>query len=218
MHSSCPASRRASAWRASSRASAEPTGRGRAWRLPRAMEGNCMDGADNTKRPATVAAGRWVDCRQAPRMPCASGHAGLPGYHWRVSPFTDPAANHDGARCFALVPCAGVGERAGQERAQAVRTHRLRVRWWRTRWRRWPPCHGCRPRWWCWPREMRISRAMRRTFAANGPGLRTAVVPPAPPPWPTDWPNCSAAAPGLATGCWCTTPRAACCGPNGWTG
>ncbi|MBS1179738.1 MAG: 2-C-methyl-D-erythritol 4-phosphate cytidylyltransferase [Proteobacteria bacterium] len=48
-------------------------------------------------------------------MPCASGHAGLPGYHWRVSPFTDPAANHDGARCFALVPCAGVGERAGQE-------------------------------------------------------------------------------------------------------
>ena len=46
------------AWRASSNASAEPMGRGRVKRLPRAMEGNCMDGADNTKRPATTVAGR----------------------------------------------------------------------------------------------------------------------------------------------------------------
>ena len=33
-----------------------------------------------------------------------------------MSPITAPALERDGPRCFALVPCAGVGERAGQDR------------------------------------------------------------------------------------------------------
>ena len=111
--------------------------------------------------------------------------AGTGGYHWRVSSKSSPAADLRAARCFALVPCAGVGERAGAGTAQAVRPHRRRAPWWRTRWRRWPRCRACRPRWWCWrratrssrrtpglPRRARLGGALRRRHARGHGGQR----------------------------------------------
>jgi 2-C-methyl-D-erythritol 4-phosphate cytidylyltransferase len=41
---------------------------------------------------------------------------GYAGYHSQVSPLTQATTERDDTRCFALVPCAGVGERAGQDR------------------------------------------------------------------------------------------------------
>ena len=150
----------------------------------------------------------WIVGRaRACRAP--SGHAGLPGYHWRVSPFTDPAADHDGARCFALVPCAGVGERAGQDLpkqyarigARAMVAHTLAALAARAAAAGHAGGAG--------PRTTRSSRRMRRTSAASAPGSRAAAAPRAPPPWPTAWPSCSAR--GARAGDWVLVHDAARC-------
>ncbi len=105
------------------RASAEPMGRGRASRLPRAMVGNCMDGADNTNRPATAAAGRWLDCRQGARSAFAADTAYVTATIGEWTPSPPRQRRRDSARYFALVPCAGVeARRAGP--AEAVRADR----------------------------------------------------------------------------------------------
>jgi 2-C-methyl-D-erythritol 4-phosphate cytidylyltransferase len=70
-------------------------GRGSWKRLPRAIEGICMGVAEKHKSPTTALRGGAPIVGSRPR------------YHWRVSPA--PASE----RCFALVPCAGIGERAG---------------------------------------------------------------------------------------------------------
>lgn len=69
--------------RASSRASADPGGRGNVKRLPGAIEGNCMGGMGGAERP-----GIESEILESPPMSTAP-------------------------RCFALVPCAGIGARAG---------------------------------------------------------------------------------------------------------
>ena len=100
-----------------------------------------------------------ADCRQAGRGP--PGSAGYHSPRERTSSTDAPAD----ARCFALVPCAGVGERAGQAGPkQYARIGRPRDggahaggagR----------ACRGCRPRWWCWPRS-------DAQFEAHVPGFR----------------------------------------------
>ena len=82
------------------------------------------------------------------------------------------------------------------------------------------PCRDWRPRWWCWRPTTRPSRPSCRASRRRAPGWRAAAAPRAPRRWRSGlaWPCCANAARATTTGCWCTTPRAACCGPHGSTG
>ena len=120
---------------------------------------------------------------------------GLPATIRSVSPSTATDGRHVTARaslrwCPAPASASAPG-RTGPSSTPASAA----ARWWRTRWRRWLRCRGCRPRWWCWRRAIRSSRPTRRTSMASRPGSRAVAVPHAPPRWPTAWPSCNAAAP-----------------------
>ena len=124
----------------------------------------------------------------------------------------------DAPRCYALVPCAGVGLRAGTGApkqyallgGRAVVAHTLAALAAVPRLAATlvvlapddaafeacvPQFEG--PRGW-------VARCGGATRADNG-GAGA-------------WPNCASAARATATGCWCTMPRAACCAASGSTG
>ena len=195
--------------RASSRASAEPGGRGSAKRLPGAMSGRCMKAARSRDAARAKRDFRWRD-----RGATAAYPSGPP-----IDPTPMPTSPPPAAACYALVPVRR--HRRARRRAdrQAVRRDRRPRRWSPTRWRRssavprLEPDAGRRSR----PTTTQFEapgrpaggarargRALRRRHARRDRGRRPRRAAPS-----------SARAP--TTGCWCTTPRAAWCAPNGST-